>query len=76
METLFARRENLLLKFGRKCAFLPQTRHLFPLKKINNAMRTRNQEKYEVVHAHTSRLMNSTVPHIQRLLNKEENEIN
>ena len=76
MEILFARREKLQLKFRKKCAVLPQTRHLFPFKKKNHAMRTRNQEKYEVVHVHTSRLMNSTVPHIQRLLNIEEKGLN
>ena len=37
-------------------------------------MTSRNQEKYEVLHAHTSRLMNSTAPYIQRLLSMEENE--
>ena len=74
METLFARREKLLVKFGKKCAVLPQTRYLFPFKNKNHAMKTRNGEKYEVIHAHTNRFMNSTVPYIQRLLNKEENE--
>ena len=76
METLFSRREKLLLNFGKKCAVSPQTRHLFPIKNRNHAIGTGNQEKYEVLHAHTGRLMNSTVPHIQRLLNREENESN
>ena len=37
-------------------------------------MNTRSREKYQVTHANTGRLMNSTVPYMQRLLNKEYNE--
>ena len=76
IKTKFSRREKLLLKFGEKSAVLPQTRNLFQLKINNQVIRTRNQEKYEILHAHTSRLMNSTVPHIQRILNTEEIESN
>ena len=60
----------------KKNAVSPQTRHLFPLTNRNHAIGTGNQEKYEVLHAHTGRLMNSTVPYIQILLNREENESN
>ena len=74
METLFQRRERLLLTFGKKCSTLPLTRELFPLNNNYHDMNTRNQEKYEEVKAHTSRLQNSTVPYIQRLLNRAENE--
>ena len=74
METLFQRRERLLLTFGKKCSTLPLTRELFPLNNNYHDINTRNQEKYEVVKAHTSRLQNSTVPYIQRLLNRAENE--
>ena len=74
MDTLFARQGKLLLKFGGKCTILPQTKELFPLNNKNHSMTTRNHQKYEVLHAHTSRIMNSTVPYIQRLLNMEEND--
>ena len=72
METLYQRRENLLLTYGRKCTTLPQTRDLFPLNRNYHSMKTRNNEKYEVLMAHTSRFQNSTVPYIQRLLNTAE----
>ena len=72
LETLYARREKLLLKFGKKCTTLPQTKHLFPLNSKEHNMNLRKTEKYQVIKAHTSRLKNSTVPYIQRLLNEED----
>ena len=72
LETLFARREKLLLKFGKKCTVLPQTKTLFPVNNKKLLMDLRKTEKYHVINLHTSRLKNSTVAYIQRLL-KEEN---
>ena len=72
LETLYARREKLLLNFGKKCTLLPQTRHLFPLNNKEHNMNLRRTEKYKVINAHTSRLKNSTVPYIQRLLNEDD----
>ena len=74
LQTLHDRREKLLLKFGRKCLTLPQTKELFPENKKAHDMKTRNPEKYTVLKAHTSRLMNSAVPAIQRMLNADENK--
>ena len=70
------RRKNLLLNFGKKCLNLPQTKELFPLNTKEHTMDTRYSEKYTVQKAHTSRLMNSTVPTIQRILNEQEQENN
>ena len=69
LETLHDRREKLILKYGLKCTQLEQTKHLFPLKTRNCQMKTRNQEKFHVINAHTDRYRNSTVPYIQRKLN-------
>ena len=70
LETLHKRRERLLYIFGKKCISIEQTKHLFKRKTTQNTMKTRNKEAFEVIHANTERLRNSTVPYIQRLLNK------
>ena len=74
-EILFKRREKLLNYFGYKCTILDPTNHLFKRKETLNQMKTRNPNKYDIVHANTDRLRNSTGPYIQRLLNKNECEI-
>ena len=72
LETLFKRREKLLYSFGKKSTIIEQTKHLFKRKETLHSMNTRTTEKYEVIHANTERLRNSTVPYIQRLMNKKE----
>ena len=72
LETLFKRREKLLFSFGKKSTLIEQTKHIFKRKETLHSINTRTTEKYEVVHANTERLRNSTVPYIQRLLNKKE----
>ena len=71
IETLYERRENLLKVFGKKCLLLKQTKELFPLNDRDLIMQTRKKEKYKILHAHTERLKNSTVPYIQRILNNQ-----
>ena len=72
--TLVQRREILLYNFGRKCLFLEQTKHLFPLNPNSHDMIHRNTEKFSVIHAKTERLRKSTIPYIQRVLNDKHNE--
>ena len=74
LDTLFKRRVKLLYSFGKKSIHIEQTRHLFTRKKIEHDMNLRRPDKYEVIHANTERLRNSTVPYIERLLNKAEYE--
>ena len=74
MKTLFKRRVKLVYYFGKKSIHIEQTRHLFTRKKTEHNMNIRTPEKYKVIHANTERLRNSTVPYIQRLLNKKEYE--
>ena len=64
------RRERLLYIFGKKCISIEQTKHLLKRKTTQQTMKTQNKEAFEVIHANTERLRNSTVPYIQRLLNK------
>ena len=72
--TLVQRREILLYNFGRKCLFLEQTKHLFPLNPNSHDMIHRNTEKFQVIHAKTERLRKRTIPYIQRVLNDKHNE--
>ena len=74
LESLFKQRVKLLYSFGMKSTHIEQARHLFTRKKTEHDMNTRRPDKYEVIHANTERLRNSTVPYIQRLLNKKEYE--
>ena len=62
LTTLFHRREKLLYNFGKKCINIEQTKHLFIRKKTDHPMKKRTQETYEVIHANTEKLRNSTVP--------------
>ena len=70
LKKLSERRDQLCLKFAKKCLKFDQTRDMFPLNPSNN-VNTRDYEKYEVKFAHTSRLLDSSVPQLQRLLNKD-----
>ena len=51
---------------------MKKTKKLFPLKR----RKFRNEEKYKVIFAKTKRLANSTVPYLQKLLNKFEKRQN
>ena len=60
------------LQFWKEMLVLEQTKHLFQMNEINHNMEHRFTEKCEVLHANTERLKNSTVPYIQRLMNKKQ----
>ena len=65
LEPLNERIEWLLLKYGKKCTQLEQTKELFSLKQKPHEMKTRNSEKYEVVTANTKIYYNSTIPYFR-----------
>ena len=69
LEKLRSRRENLCLKFAKKCIKSEKTRELFPLNTNQVQDNLRQKEKYKVQFASTSRLLNSSIPQIQRALN-------
>ena len=75
MTTLYERWELLLLRYGQKCLKLEQTKHLFPLSQKTHEMKLRKSEPFEVLHSNTERLKCSTVPYIQRMLDRKANEI-
>ena len=68
LKTLKARRYQLARKFAVKCTKKEKTNDMFPLKPLT--IDTRNSEKYEVTRAKTSRLAISSIPTMQRMLNK------
>ena len=70
LDTLFNRREKLLLNFGKKCVKNPRTSDMFPLAN-NNDHDLRTKEKYLVQKSRTSRLLHSTIPQLQRALNHD-----
>ena len=74
LETLEERRENLCLRFARKCVRNEKTKSMFPLNIKEHKMKTRNFEKYEVQHANTDRLRKSAIIYIKNLLNKNESQ--
>ena len=74
LETLEERRENLCLRFAKKCIRNDKTKNMFPLNRKAHNMKTRNFEKYEVQYANTERLRKSAIIYMQNLLNKNNNK--
>ena len=67
LDTLQQRRTILCEKFAKNCTKNKKMKHMFPLNP--SSVETRNPEKYYVQHATTSRLADSAIPYMQRLLN-------
>ena len=67
---LSERRNILCLKFAKKCLRNEKTRGMFPLNP-NFDPRLRHSEKYQVKFAHNNRLMFSSIPALQRMLNED-----
>ena len=71
LQSLDERREVIGLRFVKNCLKNANFAKLFPLKKVDHVMRVRNPLKYCVNKASTERYNKSTIPYLQRLLNKE-----
>ena len=67
LQSLDDRREMLALRFAKKCAKSETFSDLFPKNDISTSQ---NQEEYYVKFAKTGRLKKSSIPAMQRLLNK------
>ena len=72
IESLDSRREQLCLNFAQKCTKNDKLKHMFPKNTKSHEMNTRHEEKYIVQHANTSRLQNSPLIYMQKLLNEFE----
>ena len=70
LEKLQTRRIDLCLRFAKKCLKNEKSDSMFPLNPGYDS-RLRNCHKFEVKFAHNSRLMNSGIPCLQRLLNED-----
>ena len=70
METFAERRNNLCLKFSKKCLTNEKTVNMF-LRNNPRIKKTRNKEPFKVDFAATERLKKSSIPYMQRLLNEE-----
>ena len=71
LETLEDRRKTLCLEFAKKCLKNEKMKSLLGEKEKIHKMKTRKPEKFNVNHAKTSRLMNSPIIYMQRLLNEQ-----
>ena len=76
LQTLSKRREILCLKFAKKCLKLEKFKNLFPLNKKLHNMSKRKERKFFQVKANTECYMKSSIPCMQKLLNKEDESIN
>ena len=74
LDSLKIRREELCLKFARKCLKNERTKQMFPLRITKHCMKMREEEKYFVQHAKNERLKKSAIPYMQRLLNNQKEE--
>ena len=72
LKSLFARRENRMLDFGKKCLKHPTLKRLFPLNNtiFNDPHSVRMHELYHVNKARTVSYQDSAIPAIQRRLNQ------
>ena len=71
-DTLDMRRENLCIRFAKKCVRNYKTAQMFPLKEKKHAMQTRKTEKFEVQNVNTDRLRDFALIYMQNLLNKQK----
>ena len=63
LKKLSERRQDLCLRFAKKCLKVDKTKGMFPLNE-SNQLNNRYNEKYHVQHATTGRLKNSALPQI------------
>ena len=75
MDNLSNRREQLCLQHAQKCTKHPKLKHLFPLNSKDHQMETRDTEKFKVQFANTTRLQNSSIIYMQKLLNENQEKI-
>ena len=70
IDKLSDRRKDLCLRFAQKCLKNAKTVDMFPEKKKQHQMKTRQPQKFEIQFARTSRLQSSPLIYMQNLLNQ------
>ena len=73
-ESLNQRRENLCLEFARTCNKHEKLQHMFPKNIKEHSMDTINNEVFRVQHENISRLQNSAIIYMRKLLNDNEQD--
>ena len=76
LQSLKERREELCLKFAKKCLMVPKLQKMFPRNSHNHEMDKRRSEYFQVKRGLTERLRRSSIPFMQRLLNEHKREKN
>ena len=74
MKSLSDRRKLLCLKFAKKSLKVENFGHLFPLNSKSHDMRARNSNTYKVTKSYSKRYLQSAIPSMQRLLNRDMQE--
>ena len=74
LQSLKERREELCLKFAKKCLIVPKLQSMFPRSHNSHDMDKRRPEYFRVKRGLTERLRRSSIPYMQRLLNKHKKE--
>ena len=72
IDSLQDRRESLCLKFAKKCLKVNKLRKMFPKKFTMHEMSKRSFENFRVNKSLTNRYLNSAIPQMQRMLNKDK----
>ena len=72
LQSLKERREELCLKFARKCLEVPKFEKMFPRNHNDHDMEKRGSEAFQVKRGLTERLRRSAIPYMQRLLNEHQ----
>ena len=72
LDKLNVRREKLAVKFGSNCTENPKTIKLFVPRKKTHKQKIRKENRFEVFKSKTQRIEKSSVPYLQKLLNKQK----
>ena len=72
LPTLKERRNDLSLKFANKCLKQEKTKHIFQRNSKIHKMTLRKKDTFKVKNARTERLRKSSILHMTRQINKQE----
>ena len=74
LQSLDERRDSLCLSLARKCLQVEKFKSMFPRKQQAHRMSKRDSEKFVIRRCFTERHRKSSIPYMQRLLNRVEAE--
>ena len=69
IQTLKERRKQLCVNFAQKCLETSKTKHMFRSNIKKHTMETRHKRKFIESKVKTSRMKNSAIPYMEKLLN-------